>query len=287
MYVKAFRQRASFIALNLTAGAKRGWVNLKLHTWQVSWRLLWVHCHQTKQWGELRTSKEMCVSGQIFRHKDIKDFLSTYQSRVGRVPVLTGPEWVKRCVTVDLTQADTLHDEPVIAHDLAGALSVLSQTSIRDMTSQHNKPPDVCVYGRVAEDFCSQRYMLRKYKQLDIRMITASVWKVNTLCKNLSCSCLDIYFYITNAYPVLVIAALGRLALSSSYTVSVCVREANVQTSYYRGGRMKGAGEIGKKETKWKRKTWWLKKCIRKETGVDLCDIDFSLLVIYQLKKSR
>lgn len=181
MYVKAFRQWDSFIALNLTAAAKRGWLNLKFYTWQVSWRLLWVHCHQTKQQGELRTSKEMCVSGQKFRHKDIKDFLSLVQSRVGRVPILTAPEWVKRCVTVYLTQADALNDGPVIIHNLARMLSVLSQTSFRDMTSQHNKPPEVYVYGRAAEqqDFCSQRYKLHKYKQLDIRIIIASVRKLN------------------------------------------------------------------------------------------------------------
>lgn len=69
------------------------------------------------------------------------------------------------------------------------------------------------------------------------------------MCKKLSCSRLEIYFYLDGAYTVLVIAALGRLAWSSSCTVSVCTRKDNGQTSYYRAGKMEAAGETGKKMT--------------------------------------
>lgn len=63
---------------------------------------------------------------------------------------------------------------------------------------------------------------------------------------------------------MLIIAALGRLALSSSYTVSACVRKDNIQiyiTEEDRG--MEGAGEIGKEETvksRWLKKKWSLIK---------------------------
>lgn len=49
------------------------------------------------------------------------------------------------------------------------------------MTSKHNKPPEAHVYGRAAEQrhFYPQCCMLRKNKQLDIRIIIASDGKEN------------------------------------------------------------------------------------------------------------